>query len=90
MFVKLINSDLNYFLSEMLIYQHKASTGLVIMIMSHQSEVPEFFKNDFFRCIKPSLRLINSISKDCASDDDAEEAYYKKNILAFNTIILRR
>ena len=89
-YVKFINSDLNYFLSEMLIYQHRVSTSLVIKIICHLSEVQEFFKNDFFRYIRSSLRLINSFSTDCVSDNSIEEAYYKKNILAFNTIILKR
>jgi len=89
-YIKFINSDLNYFLSELLIYQHRASTGLVIKILCHLSEVQEFFKNDFFRCIRSSLRLINSFSMDCVSDYSLEEAHYKRNILAFNTVMLRR
>lgn len=89
-YIKLINSDLNYFLSEMLIYQHRASTSLVIKIICHLSETREFFKNDFFRCIRSSLRLINSFSTDCVSDNSLEEAHYKRDILTFNTIILKR
>ncbi|CAG9809154.1 unnamed protein product [Chironomus riparius] len=89
-YVKVINSDLSYFLSEMLIYQHRISSSLVIKIICHLSEVKEFFKNDFFRCIRSSLRLINSFSPDCVSDNSLEEAHYKKNILAFNTIMLQR
>lgn len=89
-YVKLINSDINYFLSEILIYQHKASTSLVIKIICHLSEAQEFFKNDFFRFIRSSLRLINSFSSDCVSDNCLEEAHYKRDILVFNTIILKR
>jgi hypothetical protein len=89
-YIKFINSDLNYFLSELLIYQHRAPTCLVIKVLCHLSEVPEFFKNDFFRCLRSSLRLINSFSTDCVSDHCLEEAYYKRNILALNTLILKR
>lgn len=83
--LQLINCDLSYFLSEILIYKLRLSTNLVIKIVCHLSEVPGFFKNDFFRYTRSFLRLLNSFPQ-----NSPEDVLYQQSILHMNIIVLRR
>lgn len=86
---KIINSDIGHFLSELMLYHRRISTNVVIKIASHLSETTEFYKDDFFRYIRSGFRLINSFPK-TNTKCDLEELRYKRNIITFNTVLLKR
>lgn len=86
--IQLINSDIFYFLSEIMTYHDKCAMCLINKIVCHLSEVEEFFKNDFFRILKGYTRVLHSFPSKQSKSIKIEK--YHQDILTCMGLFVKR